>query len=88
MVEILKPYFEQRPATEDLTYEERSSLTVAYKNAVGHKRIAWRATKKALGTTKFSAYRTEIAEYLKRLEDELVDLCKDLLGLITKVLYP
>jgi hypothetical protein len=88
MVEVLKPYFEQRPATEELTNEERNLISLAYKNAVGQKRIAWRATKKALCTTKFSAYRTEMAEYLKRLEDELVDLCKELLGLIAKVFYP
>ena len=48
MIDILKPYFESKPQDEsDLTLEERNLLQVAYKNAVGLRRIAWRAAKKA-----------------------------------------
>ncbi len=50
MIDILKPYFEQKPADEEITAEERNLLSVAYKNAVGLRRIAWRAAKKALKT--------------------------------------
>ena len=43
MIEILRPYFETRDKQTELTPDERSLLAVAYKNAVGLKRIAWRA---------------------------------------------
>jgi 14-3-3 protein epsilon len=50
MIDILKPYFETKDPKEELTTEERNLLSVAYKNAVGLRRIAWRAAKKALKT--------------------------------------
>ena len=88
MVDIMRPYIENKDPNTDLTQEERALLSVAYKNSVGLKRIAWRAAKKALKTQKFSAYHAHIEEYVKVLEEELVDICKELLGLITKTLYP
>ena len=48
MIEILKPYLMSKPSDEDISQEERNLLQVAYKNAVGLRRIAWRAAKKAL----------------------------------------
>lgn len=87
MIDILKPYFQERPHSE-LSMEERNLLQVAYKNAVGLRRIAWRAAKKANTTGKFSNFKENIVAYMKRLEDECVDICKDLLLLITKHLYP
>ena len=42
MIDILKPHFEARK-DGDLSSEERNVLCVAYKNAVGMRRIAWRA---------------------------------------------
>jgi hypothetical protein len=56
MIDILKPYFETKDSNEQLTSEERNLLSVAYKNAVGLKRIAWRASKKALKTHKFAPF--------------------------------
>ena len=47
MIDILKPYFELKAVDEDLSSEERNLLQVAYKNAVGLRRIAWRAAKKS-----------------------------------------
>jgi hypothetical protein len=41
MIDILKPYFEKKDS--DLNTEERNILCLAYKNAVGMRRIAWRA---------------------------------------------
>jgi hypothetical protein len=43
MIEILKPYIEKKDS--DLSIEERNIMCVAYKNAVGLRRIAWRAAK-------------------------------------------
>ena len=50
MIDILKPYFERIKVNDEITTEERNLLSVAYKNAIGLKRIAWRAAKKALAT--------------------------------------
>lgn len=88
MIDILKPYFELKSVEEDLSSEERNLLQVAYKNAVGLRRIAWRAAKKASITNKFAPYNEHIVEYMTRLENELVNICKDLLNLIAKHLMP
>ena len=88
MIDILKPYFEMKGVDEDLSSEERNLLQVAYKNAVGLRRIAWRAAKKASTTQKFSGYHEHVGEYMKRLENETVDICKDMLNLIAKHLMP
>lgn len=45
MINLLKPYVINK--AEDLDFEERNILSVAYKNAVGMRRIAWRAISKA-----------------------------------------
>jgi len=82
MIDILKPYFESRDKSEEVSTEERNLLSVAYKNAVGLRRIAWRAAKKAAKTQKFSAYQKHMDSYTKQLEEECVNLCKDFLTLI------
>ena len=64
--------------------EERNLLQVAYKNAVGLRRIAWRAARKAKQTQKFKNFHDHITAYMQKLENECVDICKDLLSLITK----
>ena len=88
MIDILRPFFEKLPVTEEISTEERNLFSVAYKNAVGLKRIAWRAAKKALATQKFAPFQSHIQNYVKTLEEECVSLCKELLSLISKVLYP
>lgn len=48
-------------------------LCVAYKNAVGLKRIAWRAISAAIQVPKYKKFSSQIADYQKKLEEELVD---------------
>ena len=61
MIDILKPYFENKNRENiDLSLEERNLLQVAYKNAVGLRRIAWRAAKKANATAKFNHFKEPI----------------------------
>ena len=52
MIDILKPYVESKES--DLTVDERNILQVAYKNAIGLKRIAWKA---ANGVVKVKKYK-------------------------------
>lgn len=54
MINLLKPYIENKP--EDLDFEERNILSVAYKNAVGMRRIAWRAISKAATMAKYEKF--------------------------------
>jgi len=54
MILILRPYIEQKQ--EDLDFEERNILSVAFKNAVGLRRIAWRSAKKASTIYKYERY--------------------------------
>jgi 14-3-3 protein epsilon len=64
MIEVLKPFFiANSQSEEDISIEERNLLSVAYKNAVGMRRIAWRAVKKASKTPKFNAYTEHSANY-------------------------
>ena len=87
MIDLLKPYFERK--ANDLTLEERNILCLAYKNAVGMRRIAWRAATAVQKIGKYEdKYTNETSEYQKKLESELVDMCKDMLNLITKHLMP
>lgn len=88
MIALLKPHFEARKEG-DLTLEERNVLCVAYKNAVGMRRIAWRAASQARKIGKYRQhFDNEMVAYVKKLEEELVNLCKDMLSLITKHLLP
>jgi hypothetical protein len=85
MIALLKPYVENK-VNEDLDFEERNILSVAYKNAVGMRRIAWRAIKKA--STYYKKYSPFINEYMNTIEEECVEICKDMLNLIQKHLLP
>lgn len=84
MIKILKPYVEAKE--EDLDFEERNILSVAYKNAVGMRRIAWRAVNKSIRM--YKKYRAHIEAYKTKIEDECVELCKDMLTLIQRHLLP
>ena len=61
MIDILQPFFERKDS--DLTTEERNILCVAYKNAVGLRRIAWRAAKAVTKMPKYGNYEQDTAKY-------------------------
>jgi len=61
MIALLKPYVQNKQ--DDLDFEERNILSVAYKNAVGMRRIAWRAATKASGIYKYEKYAAHISGY-------------------------
>jgi len=72
-------------ATKELAVEERNLLSVAYKNAVGSRRAAWRiiTSIEQKEKTKGNADQAGWArEYCKTVETELDDICATILKLL------
>jgi len=75
----------------ELSVEERNLLSVAYKNAVGSRRASWRIItsvkdkEKSKGNAEFEAFA---AEYCKKVEKELQDICDTIINLLAKNLTP
>nr|ALS04669.1 14-3-3 zeta [Pseudodiaptomus poplesia] len=73
----------------ELTNEERTLLSVAYKNVVGARRSSWRVISSIEQKTEGSDKKQEMAkEYRVKVENELKDICNDVLGLLDKYLVP
>merc|ERR1712113_1337264 len=78
-------------AGAELTVEERNLLSVAYKNAVGSRRAAWRIItsveqkEKTKGNEEQAKYAKE---YCSKVEIELQKICDTILGLLSDNLIP
>jgi len=88
MVEAMK-----KVATTDveLTVEERNLLSVAYKNVIGARRASWRiisSIEQKEENKGNEAHVKRIKEYRIKVETELSDICKDILGVLEKHLIP
>merc|ERR1712107_693541 len=76
---------------EELSVEERHVLSVAYKNAVGSRRAAWRIIssveqkEKSKGNEEQSKFANE---YCGKVETELQNICDTILGLLDSNLIP
>jgi len=72
-----------KDTASELTIEERNLLSVAFKNVIGCRRAAWRTLNSGLDDGRFedlcSAYR-------KQVENELSDVCLDVLDLLENTL--
>lgn len=67
----------------ELVNEERNLLSVAYKNVVGARRSSWRIISSIESKCEKGEKKLEIAiEYRKKVETELQDICKVVLGLL------
>jgi len=72
---------------QELTVEERNLLSVAYKNVIGSRRASWRvitSIEQKGDTDKL----TIIRDYKSKIENELIDICNDILGIIDESLIP
>ncbi|XP_063079205.1 14-3-3 protein beta/alpha-A-like [Engraulis encrasicolus] len=71
----------------ELSNEERNLLSVAYKNVVGARRSAWRVISSIEQKTEGSDKKLQmVKEYREKVEQELRDICNDVLELLTKFL--
>ncbi|XP_041797512.1 14-3-3 protein zeta-like [Chelmon rostratus] len=75
--------------SNELTNEERNLLSVAYKNVVGARRSSWRVVssieQKADGSER---KQTMAKEYREKIEGELEEICREVLGLLEDILIP
>jgi 14-3-3 protein epsilon len=71
---------------QELTVEERNLLSVAYKNVIGSRRSSWRVV---TSIEQKGADKMEIiTAYKAGIENELVDICNDILSIIEQSLIP
>merc|ERR1712032_220396 len=78
-------------SSEELTVEERNLLSVAYKNAVGSRRAAWRiiTSVEQKERSKGNQANADFAvEYCSKVEKELQTICDTILGLLDQKLIP
>lgn len=75
----------------ELSVEERNLLSVAYKNVIGARRAAWRVLTSIEAKEKMKgdeAKVTKVSEYRKKVEEELDEVCDEILDIIRTSLIP
>uniref|UniRef100_A0A7S2WRA7 14-3-3 domain-containing protein n=1 Tax=Eucampia antarctica TaxID=49252 RepID=A0A7S2WRA7_9STRA len=72
---------------QELTVEERNLLSVAYKNVIGSRRASWRVVT-SIEQKGDADKLTIIRDYKAKIEQELVDICNEILGIIDESLIP
>jgi 14-3-3 protein epsilon len=75
----------------ELTVEERNLLSVAYKNVIGARRASWRiiSSIEQKEEVKGADSRLDlIKQYRTAVENELKDICQDILNVLDKHLIP
>lgn len=76
----------------ELNVEERNLLSVAYKNVIGSRRASWRIVSSLEQKEEREGGTGERAKLIKRyrreIEDELREICDDILQLLHEHLIP
>jgi len=83
MVKIIQALVKKKlEKQEGLSGDVRNLLSVAYKNVVGVKRSSWRMLN---DEDQFDIKAEILSNYKKQVEQELEELCKEVLGLLQKL---
>ena len=77
MVTYLKQIMAE--SEEDVSVDVRNLLSVGFKNLIGSRRAAWRTVSAIEQNKKYEQYSGDCAEYKKKIEDELSNLCDDII---------
>jgi len=75
----------------ELTVEERNLLSVAYKNVIGARRASWRIVSSIEQKEESKGNEGQvkkIKEYRSKIENELADVCNDILNVLDEHLIP
>ncbi|RWS24118.1 14-3-3 protein epsilon-like protein [Leptotrombidium deliense] len=75
----------------ELTVEERNLLSVAYKNVIGARRASWRIISSIEQKEEVKGSESRISlikTYRSQVENELKDICNDILDVLDKHLIP
>lgn len=77
-------------ADQELSVEERNLLSVAYKNVIGARRASWRVLSsiEAKERLKSDEKTSKVQAYRKKVEEELDDVCDEILSIISDSLIP
>nr|XP_057909864.1 14-3-3 protein beta/alpha-like [Doryrhamphus excisus] len=73
---------------KELSSEYRNLLSVAYKNVVGARRSSWRVVSSIEKMEGGDIKQSLAKDYREKIENELKEICKDVLGLLDKSLIP
>ncbi|ORX93240.1 14-3-3 protein [Basidiobolus meristosporus CBS 931.73] len=76
---------------EELSVEERNLLSVAYKNVIGARRASWRivsSIEQKEESKGNEAQVTKIKTYRNKIEQELTEICEDILKVLDEHLVP
>ncbi|XP_020794593.1 14-3-3 protein epsilon-like [Boleophthalmus pectinirostris] len=76
---------------QELSVEERNLLSVAYKNVIGARRASWRILSSLEQKEQSKGGEDKlkmIRDYRKTVEEELKDICGDILDVLEKCLIP
>ncbi|ORX93254.1 14-3-3 family protein epsilon [Basidiobolus meristosporus CBS 931.73] len=88
MVQYMKDFAK---SGAELTVEERNLLSVAYKNVIGARRASWRIISSIEQKEESKGNETHverIKSYRQKVEEELGDVCRDILELLDQHLIP
>jgi len=79
MVEYMKKIANEKGHLE---IEERNLLSVAYKNVIGARRASWRVLSSLEKNQHDPSKTADIKSYREKVEQELKDICQDILKLL------
>jgi 14-3-3 protein epsilon len=76
---------------QELTVEERNLVSVAYKNVIGARRASWRIVSSIEQKEENKGNEQHVArikEYRTKIENELANICNDILSVLDQHLIP